>query len=114
MVRYMRAAYTPLNRISAECNNLPRYTRFNSPYYKDTHRVYRQRVRSFVDEFIMPTYTQWRSEADPPRAIYLEMGRLGFLAAMVGPPFPLQYVDPGETLWRMRMYAVAHARVGVT
>ena len=44
----------------------------------------------------MPTYTQWRSEAEPPRDIYLEMGRHGFLAAMVGPPFPIEYVDPGH------------------
>lgn len=77
------------------CNTLSRYTRFNSPYYKETHRLYRQRVRDFVEERIMPTYTLWRGESNPPRDIYLEMGRHGFLAAMVGPPFPVEYVDAG-------------------
>ena len=63
----------------APCTHRPPLTHTVYPCYRDA----------------INRYTQWRSEADPPREIYLEMGRQGFLAAMVGPPFPVEYVDAG-------------------
>eukprot|EP00004_Rigifila_ramosa_P008073 TRINITY_DN1923_c0_g1_i1.p1 TRINITY_DN1923_c0_g1~~TRINITY_DN1923_c0_g1_i1.p1 ORF type:complete len:346 (-),score=85.38 TRINITY_DN1923_c0_g1_i1:55-1092(-) len=71
------------------------YQRMNSPYYKETHRKFRAKVRQFVDTEILPTMHQWRDDAEPPRDIVLKMGKAGLLACMGGPPFPKDYVDAG-------------------
>ena len=39
------------------------YQRLNSPYYNDSHRQWRARVRKFVDEEIIPTQAEWSSNA---------------------------------------------------
>lgn len=71
------------------------YQRLKSPYYKDTHIQFRSRIREFVEKEIMPTLNEWKDNPRPPKDIYLKMGAQGFLACMVGPPFPKDYVDPG-------------------
>jgi alkylation response protein AidB-like acyl-CoA dehydrogenase/predicted heme/steroid binding protein len=68
------------------------YQRLNSPYYKDTHRDFRAKVRAFVDAEIIPTLSEWGAKDRPPQKIYERMGELGFLACMHGPPYPAAYV----------------------
>jgi len=68
------------------------YQRFNSPYYKDTHRAWREYVRKFVETEIMPSLDSWKNAKEPPKDIYMKMGRAGLLAAMCGPPWPTPYL----------------------
>ena len=71
------------------------YQRLQSPYYKNTHIQFRNRIRQFVDTEILPNLNEWKENSQPPRDLYLKMGAQGFLACMVGPPFPFDYVDAG-------------------
>eukprot|EP01098_Paradermamoeba_levis_P013409 TRINITY_DN6101_c0_g1_i4.p1 TRINITY_DN6101_c0_g1~~TRINITY_DN6101_c0_g1_i4.p1 ORF type:complete len:321 (+),score=72.66 TRINITY_DN6101_c0_g1_i4:67-1029(+) len=73
------------------------YQRFNSPYYKETHHVWREKVRRFVDTEIIPTMDSWRGEDRPPAAILQKMGKEGLLAAMCGPPWPAAYLPADVT-----------------
>jgi alkylation response protein AidB-like acyl-CoA dehydrogenase len=67
-----------------------------SPYYKPTHFAFRERVRAFVDQDLMPTMNDWVGASRPPSGLVQKMGSLGFLACMAGgPPFPAAYVDAG-------------------
>jgi len=47
-----------------------RYQRFNSPYYKDTHKHWRERIRAFTEKEILPTMEDWKNKLVPPRDIY--------------------------------------------
>jgi alkylation response protein AidB-like acyl-CoA dehydrogenase/predicted heme/steroid binding protein len=68
------------------------YQRFNSPYYKETHKVWREHVRNFVETEILPTVENWKDANEPPKDLYLKMGKAGLLAAMCGPPWPAAYL----------------------
>ena len=70
------------------------YTRFNSPYYKETHRRWRATVRAFCEEEIFPGLDKWQySGKRPPADLMRKMGDAGLLAAMHGPPWPREYLD---------------------
>lgn len=72
------------------------FSRFNSPYYKETHYSFARRVQKFVQEDLLPTMDQWVGDAHPPRDLYLKMGSEGFLACLTGATeFPRKWVDPG-------------------
>jgi alkylation response protein AidB-like acyl-CoA dehydrogenase len=68
------------------------YQRFNSPYYKETHVLFRQTVREFVEREILPFAADWADLDRPPHEVYKRMGAMGLLACMHGPPFPNQYL----------------------
>lgn len=61
---------------------------------KETHRKWREYVRSFCEKEIFPTIETWKSAAIPPRDIYEKMGQAGLLACMCGPPWPANYLPP--------------------
>lgn len=66
------------------------------PFYKQTHRDFRARVRTFVDNEIIATMPSWKANNAPPMALIEKMGKEGFLACMAGgTPFPRDHVDPG-------------------
>eukprot|EP01094_Clydonella_sp_ATCC50884_P000037 TRINITY_DN1002_c0_g1_i1.p1 TRINITY_DN1002_c0_g1~~TRINITY_DN1002_c0_g1_i1.p1 ORF type:complete len:549 (-),score=204.74 TRINITY_DN1002_c0_g1_i1:152-1762(-) len=65
----------------------------NSPYYKETHKRWRERVRAFTEAEILPTMHEWCEDSKPPAELVQKMGREGFLAAMMGPPYPAEYCD---------------------
>jgi len=71
------------------------YQRFNSPYYKESHKKWREHVRNFVEKEIMPDLEKWKSDNEPPRELYRKMGDAGLLASMCGMPYPTKYV-PAE------------------
>jgi len=73
------------------------YQRFNSPYYNDSHRKFRGKIRKFVDTEILPNLGEWRNLKVPPKDLLLKLGQEGFLAIMVGQPWPTQYVPSGVT-----------------
>jgi alkylation response protein AidB-like acyl-CoA dehydrogenase len=70
------------------------YQRFNSPYYKETHKNFREYVRKFVDTEIMPSLDSWKDANEPPKDLYKKMGRAGLLAVMCGPPWLGAYLPP--------------------
>ena len=57
------------------------YQRFNSPFYSDSHRQWRQYVRGFLEAEIFPTLPDWRESERPPPGVTLALGRAGLLAA---------------------------------
>lgn len=60
------------------------YQRFNSPYYRDTHKQWRSYVRKFVEENIISDMHRWKNKPRPPADLMLKMGSAGLLAACVG------------------------------
>jgi alkylation response protein AidB-like acyl-CoA dehydrogenase len=60
------------------------YTKMNSPYYRQSHIAWRNRLRKFVDEKILPRTDEMRNLKVPPADIVLALGEEGFLAAMCG------------------------------
>ena len=43
-----------------------------SPYYKDTHREYRARVRAFVEKEVTPFCAQWDEVKAIPRELFVK------------------------------------------
>lgn len=71
------------------------YTRFRSVYHKETHFVFRDRVRKFVDTILIPSISEWRNASEPPRDIYKAFGAEGFITVLTGArPWPSQYLPP--------------------
>ena len=67
-----------------------------NPFYKQTHRDFRARVRAFVENEIIATMSSWRHLGVPPKELVAKMGKEGLLACMAGgTPFPREHVDPG-------------------
>jgi len=60
------------------------YQRFNTPYYKDTHRRWRAKLRQFVDTEIIPTLEEWKNDPQPPAQLVEKMGNAGIFASMCG------------------------------
>ncbi|KAK3281502.1 hypothetical protein CYMTET_10710 [Cymbomonas tetramitiformis] len=71
------------------------YRRYNSPYYKETHRVWREKVRKFVDEELTPYCTKWDEQKRLPREVFTKAYEAGLLPGVVGAPWPTEYAGPG-------------------
>lgn len=76
------------------------YQGLNTPYYKETHAQWRQRVRAFCDEALEPILEDWEHAAVTSdlerctsymRGAYAEAGRRGLLGAAVGHPWPVAF-----------------------
>lgn len=63
------------------------YQRFASPYYKDTHRVFREKVRKFVDDELMPFVDEWDENKDYP----IELHKKAYNAGIYGAVWPKEY-----------------------
>ncbi len=68
------------------------YQGWNSPYYNDSHRRFRAAMRKFVDEEIMPYVHQWDEARQLPKGIHKKCAEAGWLAGVIGPPWPVEYV----------------------
>jgi alkylation response protein AidB-like acyl-CoA dehydrogenase len=53
----------------------------------------RQEVREWVESAIEPNVTEWDEKKDVPKEIFLEMGRRGYLAGVLGVHFPTEYTQ---------------------
>ena len=62
-----------------------------SPYYKDSHRRLRKKIRDFVDTEIMPFVHEWDEAGKVPDAIYKKCAQENILAAICG-VLPLDYM----------------------
>lgn len=63
------------------------YSGLNSPYYKDTHRQFRARVRAFVEKEIMPYIDEWEEAGDYPP----ELRQKAYAAGIYATIYPPQY-----------------------
>lgn len=70
------------------------YQDWYSPYYTDSHRRFRLALREFVQKEIMPNCFAWDEAKKVPRELYSKCAQGGWLAGVVGPPWPTQYVGP--------------------
>ena len=52
-------------------------------HYSDEHRAFRQRLRDFCQQEIVPYTDQWERDGVTPRAIWRKMGDQGFLCTWV-------------------------------
>lgn len=67
------------------------YQGYHSPYFNETHAALRNEVREWVQEKIEPFVTEWDEKKEVPKEIYLEMGRRGYLAGLLGVEYPVEY-----------------------
>eukprot|EP00933_Yihiella_yeosuensis_P048337 TRINITY_DN44451_c0_g1_i1.p1 TRINITY_DN44451_c0_g1~~TRINITY_DN44451_c0_g1_i1.p1 ORF type:complete len:448 (+),score=101.97 TRINITY_DN44451_c0_g1_i1:114-1457(+) len=73
------------------------YQAYNSPYYNETHKAFRQTMRTLVEEKIMDHVHEWDEAGTIPKHVYLEAGKAGLLALCIGRPWPEQYF--GKPPW---------------
>ncbi|MDH3667976.1 MAG: acyl-CoA dehydrogenase family protein [Paracoccaceae bacterium] len=55
-----------------------------SIYFSPEHDLFRDQIRRFVIEAIRPNADAWEAAGEVPRAVFREMGALGFLGARYG------------------------------
>src|SRR5680860_1299118 len=65
-----------------------------SIYFTEEHQLFRETVRSFMEEQVAPHADDWEREGRIPRDIYRRMGELGFL----GVTMPEKYGGSGGDL----------------
>jgi alkylation response protein AidB-like acyl-CoA dehydrogenase len=63
------------------------YLSFNSPYYNDSHRAWRDKVRHFVETELMPYAEEWEIKQDYPR----ELHEKAYKAGIYGSNWPVEY-----------------------
>ncbi|KAI0475365.1 acyl-CoA dehydrogenase NM domain-like protein [Xylariaceae sp. FL0804] len=68
------------------------YQSYHSPYYNESHAALRAEVREWVENEIEPNVTEWDEKKEVPREIFLEAGRRGYLAGLLGVHYPVEYV----------------------
>ncbi|XDG05132.1 hypothetical protein ABKA04_004747 [Annulohypoxylon sp. FPYF3050] len=67
------------------------YQGFHSPYVNESHAALRNEVREWVESAIEPNVTEWDEKKEVPREIFLEAGRRGYLAGLLGVHYPVEY-----------------------
>ncbi|KAI1102124.1 acyl-CoA dehydrogenase NM domain-like protein [Jackrogersella minutella] len=67
------------------------YQGFHSPYVNESHAALRAEVRDWVETAIEPNVTEWDEKKEVPREIFLEAGRRGYLAGLLGVHYPTEY-----------------------
>ena len=58
------------------------------------HQLFRETVRKFIANEILPDYAQWEADGIVPRSVWLAAGEIGLLCPMV----PEEYGGPVATL----------------
>ncbi|KAI1654353.1 acyl-CoA dehydrogenase NM domain-like protein [Daldinia decipiens] len=67
------------------------YQGFHSPYFNESHAALRAEIREWVERDIEPNVTEWDEKKEVPREIFLEAGRRGYLAGLLGVHYPVEY-----------------------
>ncbi|MBB1246370.1 acyl-CoA dehydrogenase family protein [Streptomyces durbertensis] len=79
--------------------------------YNEDHEAFRQTIREFIAEEVVPYYHEWEQQGFVPRELYRKLGELGVFGIEV----PEEYGGAGETSFKF--YAVITeecARAGVS
>ena len=71
-------------------------SRNESPYYNEHHKAWRQVMRDFVDNEIMPYRDEWDKVGKIPPELYKKAGQAGILACMCGWPADLAPRPPPQ------------------
>ena len=66
-----------------------------SDYFGEEHELFRESLRRFVQEEIVPNVEEWEEQGRTPRSLFEKMGQLGFLGA----EFPTEYGGAGADFW---------------
>ncbi|KAK8043840.1 acyl-CoA dehydrogenase [Apiospora phragmitis] len=67
------------------------YQGYHSPYFNESHAALRAEIREWVESDIEPYVTEWDEKKEVPREIFLEAGRRGYLAGLLGVHYPVEY-----------------------
>ncbi|KAK6085105.1 acyl-dehydrogenase [Seiridium cupressi] len=67
------------------------YQSYHSPYFNESHAALRAEVREWVENEIEPNVTEWDEKKEVPKEIFLEMGRRGYLAGLLGVHYPVEH-----------------------
>ncbi|EMR67809.1 putative acyl- dehydrogenase protein [Eutypa lata UCREL1] len=65
---------------------------YHSPYFNESHAALRAEVRAWVESEVEPYVTEWDEKKEVPREIFLEAGRRGYLAGLLGVKYPVEYL----------------------
>jgi alkylation response protein AidB-like acyl-CoA dehydrogenase len=68
------------------------YQAMNSPYYNDTHKALRQKIRDYTEEHVMPNCFDWDEEGAIPLETYQKFGETGLFPLVLGRPWPADYI----------------------
>ncbi len=75
-------------------------------YFDEEHELFRESLRRFVQEEIVPNVEEWEEQGRTPRSLFQKMGQLGFLGA----EFPTEYGGAGADFWMSVVLAEELAR----
>ena len=62
-------------------------------YYRETHAVWRAKVREFTEREIAPNVGQWEEDKSLPKSLVKTMAKEGLLPATVGGEWPAEWTD---------------------
>jgi len=76
------------------------YMGWQSPYYKESHKTFRMKLREFVEDVLKPEAVENEEDGEYPSIeIYEEMGKVGLLASRIGKAvMPVLPMIPGIEL----------------
>ena len=77
-----------------------------SDCFGEEHELFRESLRRFVQEEIVPNVEEWEEQGRTPRSLFQRMGQLGFLGA----EFPPEYGGAGADFWMSVVLAEELAR----
>ena len=60
--------------------------------YTEDHEAFRQMIREFIAEEVLPVYPEWEKQGHAPREFYYKLGELGLFGIEV----PEEYGGAGE------------------
>ncbi|KAI8058621.1 acyl-CoA dehydrogenase/oxidase [Syncephalis plumigaleata] len=69
----------------------------DSPYYNDSHRRFRARMREFAEREIMPYCDEWDEAKLVPRSLFVKCAEVGITVGLCGQA-PLEYVEVDNIL----------------
>jgi len=78
--------------------------------FAEEHEVFRQSVRRFVEDKVVPFHDQWEKDGQVSREVWLQAGEQGYLCASV----PEEYGGPGADFLYAAVFFEELARVGAT
>ncbi|GAA4446506.1 acyl-CoA dehydrogenase family protein [Nibrella saemangeumensis] len=81
----------------------------SSLYFTEDHALFRQSVRQFIDQEIVPQTEEWETKRRIPHSIFRRMGDLGYL----GLPFSEEYGGAGADFWFSVVFLEELARCGM-
>ena len=74
--------------------------------FSEDHELFRESLRRFVQEEILPHVEEWEEKEETPRSLFEQMGELGFLGA----EYPPEYGGGGADFWMSVVLAEELAR----